>query len=33
VSDRAVIDVSARRSAGGDTVEPRVGLQVFGFAR
>jgi hypothetical protein len=33
VPDRAVIDVMARRSAGGDTVEPRLGLQVFGFAR
>jgi hypothetical protein len=33
VPDRAVVDVTARRSAGGDTVEPRLGLQVFGFAR
>jgi hypothetical protein len=31
--DRAVIDVTARRNAGGDMVEPRLGLQVFGFAR
>jgi len=33
VPDRAVIDMTARRHAGGETVEPRVGLQVFGFAR
>jgi len=33
VPERAVIDVTARLSAGGDMVEPRVGVQVFGFAR
>jgi hypothetical protein len=33
VPERAVVDVTARRSADGLTLEPRLGLQVFGFAR
>jgi hypothetical protein len=33
VPGKAVVDVSARREPGGQSIEPRLGLQVLGFAR